>query len=60
MPASIARRARIVADTGVSSAGFHTTVLPQASAGAIFQVPSMSGKFHGEIAAMTPTGSNRV
>ncbi len=44
----------------MSSAGFHTTVLPQASAGMTFQVPSISGKFHGEMATATPTGSNRA
>ena len=42
---------------GVSSAGLSTTVLPQASAGATFQVSSISGKFHGAIAATTPAGS---
>ena len=33
------------------SAGFSTTVQPQASAGAIFHMPIISGKFHGTIAA---------
>ena len=41
----------------MSSAGFSTTVLPQASGGATFHVSSMSGKFHGAMAATTPTGS---
>ena len=50
----------IVADAGVSSAGLSTTVLPQASAGATFHDSSMSGKFHGAIAATTPAGSNLV
>ncbi|GAA2848848.1 hypothetical protein GCM10020220_042840 [Nonomuraea rubra] len=50
----------MVAEAGVSSAGLSTTVLPHASAGAIFQVSSMSGKFHGAMAAATPTGSYRV
>ena len=45
-------------DVGVSSAGLSTTVLPHASAGAIFQDSSISGKFHGEIAATTPAGWN--
>ena len=35
-------------------AGFKTTVLPIASAGASFQVSNMSGKFHGTIAPTTP------
>ena len=55
-PASMASRASSVADFGVSSAGLSTTVLPQASAGATFQDSSISGKFHGEIAATTPAG----
>jgi hypothetical protein len=56
----MASRPRIVPEVGVSSAGFSTTVLPQASAGATFQVSSISGKFHGAMAATTPAGSNRV
>ena len=39
--------------TGDHSAGLCTTVQPAASAGAIFQVESMNGVFHGVI---TPTG----
>ena len=38
---------------GLHSAGLCTTVQPAASAGAIFQVDSMNGVFHGVI---TPTG----
>ncbi|MEY9382553.1 hypothetical protein ABIF93_000810 [Bradyrhizobium japonicum] len=45
--------ARIAAVTGDHSAGLCTTVQPAASAGAIFQVESMNGVFHGVI---TPTG----
>jgi len=37
------------ADSGVVSAGFSTTVLPAANAGAIFQDSISSGKFHGMI-----------
>src|SRR5690606_22399252 len=55
-PASIASRASIVAVAGLSSAGLRTTVLPQARAGATFQGPSISGKFHGAMAATTPAG----
>lgn len=40
---SAARRA----ERGVCSAGFNTTVLPQASAGAIFQESMSIGKFQG-------------
>src|SRR6202044_601328 len=48
------------ADTDENSEGFHTMVLPAASAGASFQVASSSGEFHGVIAATTPNGSSRV
>jgi len=41
---------------GVVSAGFSTTVLPHASAGAIFQASMSSGKFHGITWAATPSG----
>ena len=40
----------------MNSAGFSTTVLPAASAGAIFQASISSGKFHGMICPQTPTG----
>ena len=39
----------------MNSDGLTTTVQPAASAGAIFQVASISGEFHGVIAATTPT-----
>jgi len=42
------------ADSGVVSAGFSTTVLPAARAGAIFHASMSSGKFHGMIWAATP------
>ncbi|MNU03693.1 hypothetical protein D3C72_2478040 [compost metagenome] len=38
----------------VNSAGFSTTVLPAAKAGAIFQASISSGKFHGMIWPQTP------
>ena len=44
------------ADSGVVEAGLSTTVLPAASAGAIFQASISSGKFHGMICAATPSG----
>src|SRR5215471_2095096 len=47
-------------DTGECSEGLTTTVQPAARAGAIFQVNSSNGEFHGVIAATTPTGSRRV
>ena len=37
-----------------------TTVFPAASAGAIFQVASSSGKLNGVIAPTTPSGSRSV
>ena len=37
-----------------------TTVQPAASAGASFQVVSISGEFHGVMNAHTPTGSFRM
>ena len=43
-------------DSGVVDAGFSTTVLPAASAGAIFQASISSGKFQGMIWAATPSG----
>jgi hypothetical protein len=36
------------------------TVLPHASARAIFQLAIISGKFHGVISAQTPSGSRTV
>ena len=59
-PASFAHSARSSADSGVNSAGFRTTVLPAASAGATFHDASSSGKFHATIAPTTPSGSRRV
>ena len=48
--------AKISAVSGVVSAGLSTTVLPHASAGAIFQASISSGKFHGMIWPATPSG----
>ena len=42
--------------SGVVSAGLSTTVLPQASAGAIFHASMSSGKFHGITWPATPSG----
>ena len=55
-PASRQISAKASAVKGVNSAGFSTTVLPAASAGAIFQASISSGKFHGMIWPQTPTG----
>ena len=40
----------------MSAAGLKTTVLPQTSAGAIFQDGIAIGKFHGVITPTTPIG----
>ena len=60
MPASLINSAIFSDDSGVSSAGFITIVLPAASAGAIFQLVNISGKFHGTTWPTTPTGSRSV
>ena len=44
-------------DIGVCSAGFNTTQLPAASAGASFHAAIRMGKFHGMIWPTTPSGS---
>ena len=44
-------------DRGASSEGLITIVQPAASAGPSLYATSSSGKFHGVIAATTPTGS---
>ncbi len=59
-PAWPASRPRRWQDAGDCSAGLSTTVFPKARAGATFQLASMRGKFQGEMAAATPTGSCRV
>ena len=59
-PASSASSARRSAVSGVSSAGFSTTVFPQASAGPSFHEAMLSGKFHGTISPTTPSGSRKV
>ncbi|VVJ18425.1 Uncharacterised protein [Amycolatopsis camponoti] len=55
-PASAMTSASRVAVDGVSSDGLTTTALPQASAGATFQVSSSSGRFQGTMTATTPSG----
>ena len=60
MPASRASSASRNTDSGVSSAGLRTTVLPHASAGPSFQEAMLSGKFQGVIRPTTPSGSRKV
>ena len=59
-PASSAIRSNSSAVSGVSSAGFRTTVLPAASAGPSFQPAIVRGKFQGVINPTTPSGSRKV
>jgi hypothetical protein len=55
IPASSMASASSTASSTVSGLGFMTTVLPIASAGASLVIPRVWGKFHGTIAAMTPS-----
>jgi hypothetical protein len=59
-PASAAVRARSVAVKDACSAGFSTTVFPNASAGAAFQMGMAAGKFQGVMSPTTPSGSRSV
>ncbi len=60
MPARCASSASASADSGVCSAGLMTTGQPAASAGATLRVIIAIGKFHGVMAAHTPTGCFRM
>ena len=55
-PASASSSTKRSPSSGVSVAGLKTTVLPQTSAGAIFQLGIAIGKFHGVITPTTPIG----
>ena len=55
-PARCASSPSASAVSGVSPAGFATTVQPTAIAGATLRVIIAAGKFHGVIAATTPIG----
>ena len=56
IPASRVMSARSEAVSGAHSGGFAITASPAASAGAIRQVASISGAFHGVITTATPAG----
>ena len=56
MPTAFITSPSSAAVCGLSSDGFTTTVLPQAIAGATFQVISSSGRFHGQMTPTTPIG----
>ena len=55
-PARSASSASASAEYGVCVAGFNTMVQPAASAGPALRVIIAAGKFHGVMAATTPTG----
>ena len=55
-PARAASSAIASADSGVWPAGLTMKVQPAASAGAALRVIMAAGKFHGVMAATTPTG----
>ncbi len=59
-PRAVAISPSANAVSGVWLAGFKITVFPIASAGATFHTAMSKGKFHGTIAATTPTGSRNV
>ena len=59
-PASASSEPSISAVSGVSPAGFRTTVQPAASAGPILRVAIAAGKFHGVSSNATPTGLRKV
>src|SRR5205814_6969503 len=56
-PARSANSHKAKAENGVAVAGFKTIVQPAANAGPALRVIIAAGKFHGVIAAQTPTGS---
>ena len=55
-PARLKMSAIASAVSGVSWAGFNTTVHPAARAGPILRVAIAAGKFHGVASSATPTG----
>ena len=55
-PASATRSASSEHESGDHSAGLRIIVQPAASAGAVFQVESMNGAFHGVITTAGPLG----
>ena len=55
-PASTSSSTKRSPSSGVSVAGLKTTVFPQTSAGAIFQLGIAIGKFHGVITPTMPIG----
>jgi hypothetical protein len=53
-------RASSSADSGVSLAGFSTTVLPMSAAMVTFHMAIVNGKFQGTMPTHTPIGSRRA
>ena len=60
IPALSASSPKRIAESGVYSAGFNTTVFPAAKAGANPQPAIGIGKFQGTIMPTTPSGSLNV
>ncbi len=56
-PASANSRATHSPQSGVSSDGLSTTALPAATAVTVCERGMLSGKFHGEMTPITPSGS---
>ena len=57
--ASATHSASAIPATAVVDAGVQTTVLPEASAGAISSAGMVYGQFHGVMTPMTPRGRRR-
>src|SRR5262245_56777177 len=55
-PAASAAFTKLIVESGVSSAGLMTSVLPQINAGIIFHEGIAIGKFQGVISEQMPTG----
>jgi len=56
-PASSKASTSLMAESGVSDAGFNTTVFPAIRAAMVFQLGMATGKFQGVMQATTPIGS---
>jgi len=59
-PASSPNLANSRAESGVSSCGLRTMLLPAISAGAILRMATADGKFQGMIPTTTPTGAGTI
>ncbi len=59
-PARRISAANASAEAAAYSAGFHTTVLPQSSAGTMYHDGTATGKLPAVMIAATPTGTRKV